>query len=564
MSRVTLSPKFISLAVVGALALGGIAAVTLRGPYHRLRAWQSLRQAESARAAGEFATAELFVLNALRHDIEGAAAWHLLGRIRQEGGLPGSAPAFAQAFAADPGNQTAGLAAVDAALADGTPAVALTLATNLAHRHPGSATLQRAAVCLAQAGRLPAALDALKQARALDPADPSIALSLAAVLAGSTNDAQRAEGQSALDVLRRGTNAAIVAGATTSLAASLARAEPARALALWEERLAAQPDDWTAAVQRSQLRARLKVTDWEADLATLWTSARTPRQRLDALMLTRVREGAEATMLALDRLPAVERSANAAALIEVAALVELQRWPEARGLCDLQIKSALEGNARLQFLAWKVRALRGEGDAAGAQSAFDELGKGLSTKPVLAGVTASLFENWRMFSEAAQLHSLAARASGATGRASFQRALVCAAASRNVPFALDVASQFLSAFPDDPVAANGVACRLLILGRDPGRALQLAMQATTARPDHPNFQETLATALAANGRASEALSRFASLPAPMQSEPDVQLHHAQALAASGRRDDARALARGIDPARLLPEEAARLAELARD
>jgi tetratricopeptide (TPR) repeat protein len=523
-----------------------------------------LRQAESARAAREFPAAELFTFNALRHDMQNAAAWQLLGRIRQEGGLPGAAPAFAQAFASDSNNLTAGLAAVDAALADGTPAIALPVATNLAALHPGSATLQRAAACLAQTGRIPAALDALKQARALDPADPSSALSLAAVLAGSTNDAQRAEGQSALETLRRDTNASIAASATTSLAASLTRTDPARALALWEERLAAQPDDWTAAVQRSHLRAKLRVTGWELDLATLWASAGTPRQRIDALMLTRVREGSEATLLALDRLPAVERSANAAALIEVATLTDLKRWPEARGLCDSHIKSALEGNARLQFLAWKVRALRGEGDAAGAQSAFDELGKGLATKPALAGVTASLFENWRMFDDATQLHSLAARAQGNSGRASFQRALACAAATSNVTFALDTASQFLGAFPDDPVAANGVACRLLILGRDPRRALQLATQATSVQPNNQNFRETLATALTANGKAAEALSLFEALSPEMRAEPDVQLHHAQALAASGRSDEARTLARQIDSTRLVPEEQARLAELGRD
>jgi predicted Zn-dependent protease len=106
----------------------------------------------------------------------------------------------------------------------------------------------------------------------------------------------------------------------------------------------------------------------------------------------------------------------------------------------------------------------------------------------------------------------------------------------------DAQSQYagiLKKNPNDAVAENNLAWTLSEIGRN-SDALLHAQHAAALMPQSPQILDTLGVVLMKNGKNDEAV---ATLQKAAGTQPDanlsVRLHLAQALAAAGRKDDAR-------------------------
>jgi tetratricopeptide (TPR) repeat protein len=120
---------------------------------------------------------------------------------------------------------------------------------------------------------------------------------------------------------------------------------------------------------------------------------------------------------------------------------------------------------------------------------------------------------------------------------------------------LDVAKQryekALATNPQSAVAANNLAWIYAEEGGNLDVALNLAQTAKRAEPDNPNFVDTLGFVLLKKGLAAAAISEFQAAVNKSPKNATMQLHLAQAFAAAGKADDARAAAQkalAIDPA----------------
>jgi tetratricopeptide (TPR) repeat protein len=121
----------------------------------------------------------------------------------------------------------------------------------------------------------------------------------------------------------------------------------------------------------------------------------------------------------------------------------------------------------------------------------------------------------------------------------------CAKASEWFGRAVEIA-------PDQPAGLNNAAFVVVKCSGDLVRGEAWARKATQLAPGVPDFMDTLGYILVRAGKAEEAL-------APLQQAvsvaptPQGMLHLAEALAATGRKDEARKLLARIDPNKLSPE-----------
>ena len=109
----------------------------------------------------------------------------------------------------------------------------------------------------------------------------------------------------------------------------------------------------------------------------------------------------------------------------------------------------------------------------------------------------------------------------------------------------------LAANPQSAVAANNLAWIYAEEGGNLDVALNLAQTAKRAAPDNPDFIDTLGFVLLKKGLAAAAISEFQAAVNKSPKNATIQLHLAQAFAAAGKADDARAAAQkalAIDPA----------------
>jgi putative PEP-CTERM system TPR-repeat lipoprotein len=94
--------------------------------------------------------------------------------------------------------------------------------------------------------------------------------------------------------------------------------------------------------------------------------------------------------------------------------------------------------------------------------------------------------------------------------------------------------------PKDATEQNNLAWVLLRLGR-PDQALPLAKAAVASAPRSPDFLDTLGTILLHSNRPAEAVDPLRDAWNLAADRPDIGLHLSQALAATGRNDEALAL-----------------------
>lgn len=91
--------------------------------------------------------------------------------------------------------------------------------------------------------------------------------------------------------------------------------------------------------------------------------------------------------------------------------------------------------------------------------------------------------------------------------------------------------------PNDIVTLNNLAWQLRDADRQ--RAQQLALQANAIAPDNPAVADTLGAILIANGEVESAVKLLAGMAKARPGDRTIKARYAQALAASGRRDEAR-------------------------
>lgn len=122
----------------------------------------------------------------------------------------------------------------------------------------------------------------------------------------------------------------------------------------------------------------------------------------------------------------------------------------------------------------------------------------------------------------------------------------CARASEWFLRAADIA-------PEQPATLNNAAFVVVKCGGDVAKGEALSRKAVQLAPNVPEFLDTLGYVLVRAGRADEAL---APLQRSVSMTPTIsgQLHLAEALVASGRKDEARAVLGRLDPNRLTPEQ----------
>ena len=111
--------------------------------------------------------------------------------------------------------------------------------------------------------------------------------------------------------------------------------------------------------------------------------------------------------------------------------------------------------------------------------------------------------------------------------------------------------------PEQPASLNNAAFIVVKCSGDLARGEAWSRKATQLAPGVPDFLDTLGYILVRAGKPSEAL---APLQRAVSMSPSASglMHLSEALAASGRKDEARAVLRRVDPKRLSPDQQADL------
>jgi tetratricopeptide (TPR) repeat protein len=181
------------------------------------------------------------------------------------------------------------------------------------------------------------------------------------------------------------------------------------------------------------------------------------------------------------------------------------------------------------------------GDAARAENAWKKL---LTVNPGNNDAYDALgrlyFSTGRL--EAAEQQFAALSEKGADVPYGMVLAAVLAHAQGKVAVAKDRYQKVLALNPESPVAANNMAWIYYEEGANLDVALKLAQTATRAAPDSPEFTDTLGMIMLKKGLAASAIPYLQTAVNKMPTNPTIRLHLAQAFAAAGKADEARAAA----------------------
>jgi tetratricopeptide (TPR) repeat protein len=128
----------------------------------------------------------------------------------------------------------------------------------------------------------------------------------------------------------------------------------------------------------------------------------------------------------------------------------------------------------------------------------------------------------------------------------------CAYAENDCPRASEWFTRAVEIAPDQPASLNNAAFVVVKCSGDMARGEAWARKATQLAPGVPDFLDTLGYILVRAGKPEEAL---APLQQAVSVAPTAQgiMHLAEALSASGRKDEARKVLGRLDPKRLSPE-----------
>ena len=118
----------------------------------------------------------------------------------------------------------------------------------------------------------------------------------------------------------------------------------------------------------------------------------------------------------------------------------------------------------------------------------------------------------------------------------------------------EVHSTLLKSGVTDPTTKNDFAMFCLLLNTNLSQAHILAEEAYRSEPRNPAFVSTRALSLQVQGKISEALALFRTLPRTNLERPGTALHYAMALAAAGEIEESQKFLSMVKGDQLLPEE----------
>ena len=250
------------------------------------------------------------------------------------------------------------------------------------------------------------------------------------------------------------------------------------------------------------------------------------------------------------------------------ALGGLGRWAEIKALLDRDTYP-LDPVVQKMYLA-RCNAQLGEKAASenNWQRAF-EAAQGDPTKLLMLASYAE--KNGALETARAAYDEAAAEAPKL--RAAHQGRLRLVQATNDTRKIHDVLAEMLAIWPNDPAVLNDEAyTRVLLLEQaqvesrkeEVENIEQLAAQLVQREPSSLPHRTLLALARLRLGKFSDALDAYSNIQVSRGALTLSALAvHAAVLAANGRRDDAASEIRDVDPNRLLPEEAALIAGIAR-
>ncbi len=250
---------------------------------------------------------------------------------------------------------------------------------------------------------------------------------------------------------------------------------------------------------------------------------------------------------ALDRVEALDADSKEAFEGRLAVDVGQKDFKSAFQRLDSRLAKE-PGDQRTLLIAGQVYAAAG--DQARAEGAWKKL---LAINP---GNNDAYDALGRMYASAGRLEAAEQQFASLAGKGvDVEYGLILAGVLAHAQGKRDIAKQrydkALAANPQSAVAANNLAWIYAEEGANLDVALNLAQTARRAAPDNPDFIDTLGFVLLKKGMAPAAISEFQAAVNKSPKNPTIQLHLAQAFAAAGQADDARAAAQkalAINPA----------------
>lgn len=524
------------------------------GRYHDLRARGYLASAHKFLAAGDPASARIDLQNALRHrpgDADALLAYARSMRSLDQGGY---ALWALQAHTARPDDPRTATIALGYAIEENQTEVADFLLRDSLPRFPKDAGIRvLASHHLMRKGNPAAALRLANEAKTLAPQNAEAAFLVASLSSRSVDAKTRAAAIGELGAYRE--RPQFRTRASWALVNALSRAEPRTALAILEDLIREEKTPWQARERRLVISSRIDPATPAEGLADLWSAADTPAKRL-SLIETAESLDPEHARKFLDALPEDERRALPALLSQFRLWARAKDW---RRVADAATRASQTDSVgdRVILTLWLARANREIGEEAAAMTCLRTALTRCEGDPMLALRAAMQLERLALRDAAIPFYELViAKAPGRTGAFAQSRLAAVRHAGGRTDEMLKTWEEALSKNPRDPQAMNNVASCLLLLNRDIPRALKLSSEAHAARPASAFFGDTHALALAASGRAAEALALHAKLPASRLRQPDFALNYATVLDLAGRNSEALALVSNLNASALLPEQIA--------
>ncbi len=537
--------------IAGGMIYGAFFHEQVRLAYHE---WMARRFAASARsftAKGDTASAAIQARLAFKHQPFEAEWWTLNADV---GGMEGQALQQAlwlgKAFELAPTKENA-LKAIRAAAEAREPEALQAVLPEAAKRFEDDADVWLAiGRALAAHGMWEEAFRAQKTAERIAPLRNDIQLALAGVLVRSSDAEERKAGRRILVRMRR--EVAFFFPATRLLAVSWGEEDPARAVRLMDEILGPGAERWPLRMDRWEWLAKSDPAAARRELELLWAEGPLVNQRLGLLNRILDALGPEEAREWFKKMAGPDLSKLGVMYFGWNLRVRLGEWEQLAGEAMLQSDYVRDDSEKLLCRLWQLRAETALGRQRAAALSVRAVKEITLGRPLAAFVAGSRLANWGCRQPAAELLESAAVESTPVYGPALMRLAGIYGQEGDETRAIAVHERLLKARPDDPAAQNRVASTLLALQKDMERALLLAETARDRDKENPGYQATWARALALNGRAVEAVRVYELLPAKFADQPAVRVLRADALRMAGRAEEARALIKGIEPAKLGP------------
>lgn len=555
-NRVWFLPAVVFLALVVGAGLLWTLKPRIGKVYHRIRSDMYLASAEKFLAAKDYASAKIQLQNAIRHDFTRGDAWVKMAAVFRAEGNADHVVVLMRAFELDPAREDVAISLLRACAETRRVDVANVVLPKILQKFDrNSEVWHLGGVLLLTQQRYREGYQALLKARELAPDDSRVRVSVATLELVANDPAVAERGRKALEDLR--SKPEFFAAATQSLAEAASARDPKKAIQLWTEMIERDPENWTAKVKRLDLVRKGDAAEGDREIENLWKTAKSVQQRMDLITRRASWTGAADGEKLLDKLPPEERRRQEVRLLEIALKAQQNKWPDVARLAKEEAeKLQVPDEQRLNFWLWLARAQRSQKDESTARMSLRGAEQIAVKNAQLAFLAADLLERWGMGDVALPFFD-AAVSSAANNQVrllALTRLIRQYEGKRDTAKILECYEKLLEVMPANLLVKNNVASLLLWVGRDRERAVKMAQEVYEARPSEPAVADTYARALAAEGRAADAIVIYEKLPGQAMQQPALRVAYADALVRAGRAADAAVQLANLDASSLLPEQ----------